>query len=100
MFLSENIQTQSLVQNCEITSRAGMITAMCNFPFQMTVQINDIDEVNVLHINTTMDTQTPVTVEVRRNSEYRITVFPLQAGLGILSGMAFSQIIINETQGI
>ncbi len=67
----------------------------------MTAQIIDADRMGVLHINTTMDTQTPVTVEVRRNSEYRITVFPLQAGLGILSGMTFSQIIvIDDTQGI
>ncbi len=94
--LAGNVSTQLQSQNCEMTSHVGLITVMCNFPFQMTAQINNTDRVNVLHINTTTDTQTPVTVQVMESGEYLVTVFPIQDGVGILSGMEFSQIHVVD----
>ncbi len=85
------------IQNCGVTSRSGVITL--TFPisgFQITAQINKIDEVNLLHINTTMDPQTPVTVQVAENGEYLVTVFPIQDGVGILSRVKFSQIHVVD----
>ncbi len=91
--LAGNVSTQLQSQNCGMSSHVGLITVMCNFPFQMTVRINDIDRVNVLHINTTTDTQTPVTVQVMESGEYLVTVFPIQDGVGILTGVDY---IVND----
>ncbi len=61
--------------------------------FQITAQINDIDRVSILHVNSSsMDPQTPTTVQVPENGEYLVTVHSFQDGIGILSGKEFSQI--------
>ena len=68
-----------------------------SFPrFQITVQINDMEEVNILHVGTSMDPQTPASVQVMENGEYQVIVLPIHEEMGILTGMEFSQIYTVE----
>ena len=84
--------TPSQTGNCSITSRDRVITVMCPYSsFQVIAQSDDVDRVNVLHVTTSMDAQTPATVQVPVNGQYLVTVLPIQDGRGILSGMALSR---------
>ena len=49
--------------------------------FQMIVQSSYSSEVHKLHVNQSMDLQTPVTVEVEENRVYQVTIFE---SIGIL----------------
>lgn len=71
----------------------------------MTAQISAVESANILHVNTSMNPQTPATLKVPKNGEYLVTVLPIYEGRGILDGMAFSQMhVVNDlpstTQGI
>ena len=46
---------------------------------------------NILRVNTSMDPQTPATVQVSDSGEYLVTVLPI-GERGIMSGIPFSQI--------
>ena len=49
--------------------------------FQMIVQSGHSSEVHKLHVNQSMDLQTPVTVEVEESGVYQVTIFE---NIGIL----------------
>ena len=92
--------TTPQLHNCTVTSHVRLITVECSFPgrFQVTVLSSAIDRVSVLHVNTSMDPQTPVTVQVPENGEYLVTVLPFLDGMGILSGMKLFQIhMVDDT---
>ena len=43
--------------------------------FQMIVQSGNFSEVHILHVNQSMDLQTPVTIEVEESGVYQVTIF-------------------------
>ena len=52
--------------------------------FQMIAQLNKSSEVHKLHINQSMDLQTPVTVEVEERGKYQVAIFTIREGTGIV----------------
>ena len=52
--------------------------------FQMIAQLDSSKEVHKLHINQSMDLQTPVTVEVEESGVYQVTIFAIREGTGIV----------------
>ena len=52
--------------------------------FQMIAQLNYSSEVHKLHVNQSMDLQTPVTVEVEESGVYQVTIFAIREGTGIV----------------
>ena len=82
---------------CNISTTSGAISAECTFPmatgFQMIVQLSNSSEVHKLHVNQSMDLQTPVTVEVEESGVYLISIFAIVNELGILNE---SGIVMNS----
>ena len=65
--------------------------------FQIIAQINDINRVNVLYVNTSMDPRSPATVYVPSDGEYMVTVLPNRAGKGILdAAVELSQLVMVD----
>ena len=65
--------------------------AECNYPnsssaagIQVIVQSTNVSEVHKLYVNQSMDLHTPVTVPVERDGEYRVSIFAIREGMGIL----------------
>ena len=52
--------------------------------FQMIAQLNDSSEVHKLHVNQSIDLQTPVTVEVEETGMYQVAIFAIREGTGIV----------------
>ena len=52
--------------------------------FQMIAQLSDSSEVHKLHINQSMDLQTPVTVEVEESGVYQVTIILIIEDAGIV----------------
>ena len=52
--------------------------------FQMIAQLNNSSEVHKLHVNQSMDLQTPVTVEVEESGMYHVAIFAIREGTGIV----------------
>ena len=52
--------------------------------FQVVAQLKSASEVQKLYSNQSMDTHTPVTVEVERDGLYWVTALPLGEGRGIV----------------
>ena len=50
----------------------------------MIAQLNDSSEVHKLHINQSMDLQTPVTIEVEESGMYQVAIFAVREGTGIV----------------
>ena len=72
-------------------STSGLIWAECSHPsssfaagIQVIVQSTNVSEVHKLYVNQSMDLHTPVTVPVERGGEYRVSVFAIRNGTGIL----------------
>lgn len=86
--------------NCSVTSSGLAISVECRFilRFQVTVQINDIHLVNVLHASTSMDQQPEATLQVPEIGEYLVTVLPFEKESGIMLGMALPY-LHNVTEG-
>ena len=77
--------------NCTLSFTTGLIWAECSHPcssfvdgIQVIVQSTDVSEVHKLYINQSMDLHTPVTVPVERDGEYRVSIFAIREGMGIL----------------
>ena len=80
--------------SCSITISSGSILAECSpingvlvTGFQMIAQLSDSSEVHKLHINQSMDLQTPVTVEVEESGVYQVTIFAIREGTGIVDSI-------------
>ena len=81
-----------------------VISAMCSYyngssvtGFQIIVQLNNVDEVHKLHINSTTEhlSPGPVTVQVE-NGIYHVAIFPLMGKRGIVNTtIAYSQTLSN-----
>ena len=73
---------------CNISTTSGAISAECTFPmatgFQMIAQLSNSSEVHKLHVNQSMDLQTPVTVELEESGVYQVTIFAIREGTGIV----------------
>ena len=82
---------------CNINTTSGAISAECTFPmatgFQMIAQLSNFSEVHKLHVNQSMDLQTPVTVEVEESGVYLISIFAIVNESGILNE---SGIVMNH----
>ena len=96
--------TDSGVEACNITITTLTIAVECTFSnvtsvlgFQITAQINNMDDVDVLYVSSTTDIQSPVTVDVPGGGEYMVTVLPNRAGRGILDTMVeFSRLVLVD----
>ena len=65
--------------------------------FQMIAQLIDSSEVHKLHINQSMDLQTPVTVEVEESGVYQVTIFVIKEKTGIVgSFVGHVQIVVGD----
>ena len=77
------------MENCHVSTHARVIAVDCTFTdiravgFQIIVQRNDPQRMNVLHVNTSMDPGTPAMIEVEHNGEYLVTILPIQNGIGM-----------------
>ena len=69
-----------------------VISAMCSYSggssvtgFQIIVQLNNVDEVPKLYINSTTEhlSPGPVTLRVEENGTYHVTIFPVMGEMGI-----------------
>ena len=92
--------------SCQISTSPGVISAAeCVFPndametgFQMIAQLNSSSEVHILHINQSMDLQTPVTVEVAESGMYQVTIFAIREETGIIGSNMIS--LVLEVKGM
>ena len=88
--------------NCTLNSSSGLILAECNHPnssfsagIQVIVQSTNVHEVHKLYVNESMDLHTPVTVPVERDGVYRVSIFAIREGMGILgSGVGYTEQVI------
>ena len=53
--------------------------------FQIIAQSSNSSKVHKLHVNQSMDLQTPVTVEVEEDGMYQVAIFAIREGTGILN---------------
>ena len=80
-----------------------VISAMCSYSggssvtgFQIIVQLNNVDEVHKILINSTTEhlSPGPVTVEVEENGTYHVAIFPIMGERGIVdTTIAYSQVL-------
>ena len=57
--------------------------------FQMIAQLDSSKKVHKLHVNQSMDFQTPVTVEVEESGVYQVTIFAIREGAGIVGSRSY-----------
>ena len=86
---------QPIFLYCSITVSCGVISAECSplngalvTGFQIIAQLRDSSEVHKLHINQSMDLQTPVTVEVEESGVYQVIIFAIKK-TGIVGSRSF-----------
>ena len=80
-------------EDCSISVSSGLIFAECTpinsalvvTGFQMITQSSNSSEVHKLHINQSIDLQTPVTVEVEESGVYQVAIFAIRERTGILN---------------
>ena len=87
-----------------------VISAMCSYSgdssvtgFQIIVQLNNVDEVHKLHINSTTEhlSPGPVTVQVEESGSYYVAIFPIMGQIGIVdTTIAYSQVLSPNVQGM
>ena len=80
-----------------------VISAMCSYSggssvtgFQIIVQLNNVDEVHKLHINSTTEhlSPGPVTAQVEESGIYHVAIFPLMGEKGTVNTtIAYSQVL-------
>ena len=101
------LKFQPICLYCSITVFCGFILAECSQEspinsalftgFQMIAQLNNSSEVHKLHINQSMDLQTPVTVEVEESGVYQVTIFAIKEETGIVrSFVGHVQIVVGD----
>ena len=85
------IITGTQVLDCSTIVSSGLILAECSpinsalvIGFQMIAQLSGSSKVHKLHINQSMDLQTPVTVEVEESGTYQVTIFVMRERTGIV----------------
>ena len=89
------------ISSCQITT-SSRISAECKFRsgtmatgFQMIAQFSNSDRVHKLHINQSMDLQTPVTVEVEESGMYLVTIISITEEAGIVgSGVEYTKVVM------
>ena len=96
--------SETVTASCQITPSPGIIRAECTFPsdtmvtgFQMIAQLNSSSEVHILHVNQSMNLQTPVTVEVE-SGIYQVTIFAIREETGIIDSYVMCKVL--EVKGI
>ena len=87
-----------------------VISAMCSYSgdssvtgFQIIVQLNNVDEVHKLHINSTTEhlSPGPVKVQVEESGSYHVAIFPIMGEMGIVdTTIAYSQVLSPNIQGM
>ena len=85
-------------------STSGLIWAECSYlcssfaaGIQVIVQSTNVSEVHKLYTNQSMDLHTPVTVPVERGGEYRVSIFSIRNGTGILGSTAQYMMVTSAT---
>ena len=100
-------QPSSVLEDCLLTTSYGSIVAKCVLPansmvsgIQMVAQLTSSDKVHKLHVNQSMDLQTPVTVEVE-SGVYQVAIFAIKEETGIVGSSAYvSEVNVNtDPQG-
>ena len=96
--------------DCSVTYVDDVISAMCSYSggssvtgFQIIVQLNNVDEVHKLHINSTTEhlSPEPVTVQVKENGSYHVAIFPIMGERGIVdTTIVYSQVLSPNIQGM
>ena len=107
---SDQMISSREIGDCSVTYVDDVISAMCSYSggssvtgFQMIVQLNNIDEVYKLHINSTTERLSPgpVTVRVEENRTYQVTILSLMGERGIVdTDIVYSQLLSPNIQGI
>ena len=88
-----------------------VISAMCSYSggssvigFQIIVQLNNVDEVHKLYINSTTKKQSsgPITtLQVEENETYHIAIFPTMEESGIVdTTIAYSEVLLATSKYI
>ena len=85
-------------------STSGLIWAECSYQcssfavgIQVIVQSTNISEVHKLYVNQSMGLHTPVTVPVERGGEYRVSIFAIRNGTGILGSTVQYMTVLVRT---
>ena len=94
--------------NCTLSFTPGLIWAECCHPnssfadgIQVIVQSTNVSEVHKLYVNQSIDLHTPVTVPVERDGKYRVSIFAIREGMGILvSTMQYMMDTISATSTV
>ena len=88
---------------CSFRGSSGLILAECSpinsalvTGFQMIAQLSDSSEVHKLHVNQSMDLQTPVTIEVEEDGMYQVTIFAIREGTGIVSLDVQAVLVVSD----
>ena len=63
----------------------------------MIAQLSDSSEVHKLHVNQSMDLQTPVTVEVEKSGMYHVAIFAIREGTGIVDSRSYVEYTVDMT---
>ena len=79
--------------DCQFSStQSSSIRVNCAFPsdtmvtgYQVIAQPLNISQVHKIHTSRNLNLQTPSTVPVEGVGEYRVSVFPIRGGMGILN---------------
>ena len=79
------------LENCSIYISTFTVSTECTYPsnslatgFLMIVQLGDPDRVHRLYVNQTRDQQSLVSVEVKENGTYLVSVIPVFERTGII----------------
>ena len=106
---SDQVTSSKEIEDCSVTYVDDVISAMCSYSggssvtgFQMIVQLNNVDEVYKLHINSTTEHQSPgpVTVRVEENRTYHVAILSLIGEGGIVdTDIVYSQVLSSTIQG-
>ena len=85
------ISTGTQTLDCFTIISSGLILAECSSinselvnGFQMIAQSSNSSEVHKLHVNQSIDLQTPVTVELEESGTYQVAIFAIREGTGIV----------------
>ena len=99
---SQNTSSE-FVRDCNVIYVDDVISTMCSYSndssvtgFKMIVQLNNVDDVHKLYINSTTEYQSPgpVTVQVEENGTYQVAIFPILKDRGIMNTtIAYSQVL-------
>ena len=107
---SDQVTSSREIEDCSVIYVNDVISAMCSYSggssvtgFQLIVQLNNVDEVYKLHINSTTEhlSPEPVTIRVEKNRTYHVAILSLMGERRIVdTDIVYSQVLSPNIQGI